>query len=197
MRIWQKLGRPQISKTLIVIRTTIKTLLIIGFLILGTTSSLGCNCNEPSSVEEAFNYSDAVFHGKVIHKSFVTFAESMRAEAVDSIRQTLDENQLSLFDSEFIIKVEFEIIKCYKGNLFADTIVIYTTRTSASCGYSGFEIGKDYIVYGEARSYAFWTMIKNAHDFEYEKQNTFWTNHCTRTYEYNYLEATELEKLRE
>ena len=174
-----------------------KILLIIGLLIIGTKSSLACSCEEPGSIEESFNYSDAVFDGKVISKSFVTFAESIRIEAADSMRQNLDENKLNLFDSEFIMKVEFEITKCYKGNISNDTIVIYTTRTSASCGYPGFEIGHDYIVYGSTKSYAFWTFFKNTDDYVIEKQNTFWTNQCTRTEEYNYTEAKELEKLME
>lgn len=175
----------------------IKALLIIGLIIFGTSNSLACSCEEPGSVEESFNYSDAVFHGKVVNTSFVTFAESIKTETADSIHKNLDENKLSLFDSEFILKVEFEITKCYKGNIFNDTIVIYTTRTSASCGYSGFEVGKDYIVYGSSKSYAFWTLIKNADDLAFEQQNTFWTNQCTRTDGYNYAEAKELEKLME
>lgn len=175
----------------------IKTLLIIGLIIFGINTSLACSCEEPGSVEESFNYSDAVFHGKVINKSYVSFGESIQKVVADSIRHKLDENRLDLFDSEFIVKVEFEIIKCYKGNLVNDTIVIYTTRTSASCGYRGFEIGKDYIVYGSTESYAFWTFIKNDDKYKFEKQNTYWTNHCTRTDEYKYGEAKELEKLME
>lgn len=174
-----------------------KTLLIILLIILGTSNSLACSCEEPGSVEESFNYSDAVFLGKVINTSFVTFAESIKTEAADSIRKNLDENKLSLFDSEFIMKVEFEITKCYKGNIFNDTIIIYTTLTSASCGYRGFEIGKDYIVYSSTKSYAFWTFMKNADENAFEQQNTYWTNQCTRTAEYNYAEAKELENLME
>ncbi len=175
----------------------IKTLLIIGLIIFGTNNSLACNCEGSGSVEESFNYADAVFHGKVINKSFVSFGESIRIEAADSIRQNLDENKLSDFDSEFIVKVEFEIKKCYKGNFFNDTIVIYTTRTSASCGYRGFEIGKEYIIYGSTKSYSFWTFIKDADEYAFEKKDTFWTNQCTRTDEYNYGEAKELEKYME
>lgn len=122
----------------------IKTLLIIGLLLIGTNNSLSCSCQGTGSVEEAFGYSNAVFHGKVIAKSFVTFSESIRKEAADSLRIDLDERKLNLFDSEFIVAVELEIITCYKGNLFNDTVVIYTTRTSASCGYRGFEVGKEY-----------------------------------------------------
>lgn len=174
-----------------------KALLIIGLIIFGINNSLACSCEESGSLEESFHYSDAVFHGKVINKSYVSFAESLEKLAADSIRQELDENKLSLFDSEFIVKVELEIQKCFKGNLFNDTIVIYTTRTSASCGYGGFEIGKEYIVYGSSKSYAFWSFIKNADKLKIEKQNTYWTNHCTRTEAYNYREAKELEKLME
>lgn len=173
-----------------------KTLLIIGLIIFGINNSLACHCEEPGSVEESFNYSDAVFHGKVINKSYVSFGESIEKEAADSVRQKLDENKQRLFESKFIVMVEFEIINCFKGNFFYDTIVIYTTRTSASCGYGAFEIGKEYIVYGSTKSYAFWTFIKNADNFKFEKQNTYWTNHCTRTDEYNYGEAKELDKLK-
>lgn len=173
----------------------IKTLLIIGLIIIWTSNSFACKCEDPESVQESFNYSDAVFHGKVINKSLVSFGQSIKSESADSIRHFLDDNKLSLFDSEFIIRVELEIKKCYKGNIFNDTIVIYTTRTSSSCGYLGFEIGKEYIVYGLRKSYAFRTFFKNAEGSDIEKQNTFWTNQCTRTDEYNYEEAKELETL--
>ena len=174
-----------------------KIIAIIGLTLIGTNSSLACSCEEPGSVEEAYNSSDAVFHGKVVHTSFVTFAASIKTESADSIRKSLDQNKLTLFDSEFILKVEFEVIKWYKGNIINDTITIYTTRTSASCGYRGFEVGKDYIVYGSSKSYTFWTFIKNADENTFEQQNTFWTNQCTRTDEYNYAEAKELENLME
>jgi hypothetical protein len=175
----------------------LKGLLIIVILLFRVGNSLACSCESVSSLEEAFNYSDAVFHGKVVNKSLVTYAESIRKEAADSIRKNLDENKLSLFDYEFILKVEFEIKTCFKGNIFNDTIVIYTTRTSASCGYTGFEVGKDYIVYGSLKSYAFWAFIKNSNAINFEKQNTFWTNHCTRTDVYTYEEAKRLEKIME
>lgn len=175
----------------------IKTLLIIGLILFGISNSLACRCEDPGSVDESFNHSDAVFHGKVINKSYVSFGESIAKESADSIRQKLDENKQRLFDSDFIVKVDFEIINSFKGNFFHDTIVIYTTRTSASCGYGAFEIGKEYLVYGSIKSYAFVTFIKNADSFKFEKENTYWTNHCTRTDEYNYGEAKYLEKLRE
>lgn len=175
----------------------IKLLSIIGIILIGIKGSWACKCEEPESVEESFRFSDAVFHGKVVSLSFVSYSKTIETTFADSIRRKLDEKKLNLFDSDFILKVEFEITKCYKGNFIGDTITIYTTRTSASCGYQGFEIGKDYIVYGSKKSYAFWPFKLHITEHIIEQHNVFWTNQCTRTNPYNYVESIELEQLME
>jgi hypothetical protein len=169
-------------------------IIFIIFILSVSTRSLACNCNETGTVDESFKYSDAVFHGKVIQKTFVSFGQSIKKEAADSIRRTLDEGKLNLFDSDFIIKLEFEVKHHFKGTTIDDTIIIYTSRTSASCGYIGFEIGKEYIVYSSSKSHVFSTFLSPKNEFE--KENTYWTNHCTRTQEFNFGEYKELKALK-
>jgi len=91
---------------------------------------------------------------------------------------------------------KFEIIEKYKGTVLLDTLTIYTVPKAASCGYK-FEKGKTYIVYGSKKSDIGFMFLPDADIHKnLEKENTFWTNHCTRTTEYNKLEADKLRKVK-
>ena len=175
-----------------------KKLTIILSILLSTQIAFACSCEEPGSVEESYKYSDAVFYGKVLKLSYVTISESMNVEIVDSLRSTIatDERNEDLFNFEYLIKVEFELIKCYKGENLKDTVVIYTPRGSASCGFTRFTIGKEYIVYASSESYMYNTFINNRQSKKLEKENTYWTNHCTRTAEFDSFESNELESIK-
>ena len=171
-----------------------RVILIIGILIFSASKTIACRCEDPGTVSEAYNYTETIIHGKVIQKSFVTFESSMNIEKADSLKIKLkgDDQKLELLDSEFIIEVKIEILKVYKGELVGDTIKLYTSRNSASCGFTRFEEGQDFIIYASSKSYAFWLFNSES---RLEKENTLWTNHCTRTTEHNASEAGELDLL--
>jgi hypothetical protein len=101
-----------------------RALLTIGIIILSMSKAIACSCEDPGTVSEACNYTETIFHGKVIQKSFVTFESSMNKEKADSLRIKLkdDDQKLGLFESEFLIEVQIEIHKVYKGELIGDTI---------------------------------------------------------------------------
>ena len=170
----------------------IRTLLIIGILMIGLNYSLACSCEEPGSVKESFESSDLVVYGTVVNRRYITFRATMESNKGDSLNNVLTNHDNELLNSELILKIEFEVKKMYKGQLKSDTITIYTGRSSASCGFSWFKEGEDYIIYGSAESYCYGLFIDGEN---LEKHGTFWTNHCSRTTEYNEQEAKELDKL--
>lgn len=171
-----------------------KTLLIVALIIIGVKSSLACSCEEPSLVKESFEYADLVVYGTVLNRSYITFRETMESNKGDSLNNVLTNHDNELLNSDLILKIEFEIKKMYKGKVTSDTITIYTGRSSASCGYSWFKEGEDYIIYGSAESYCY-KLFTDGENENLEKRGTFWTNHCSRTTEYNEQEAKELDKL--
>lgn len=57
-----------------------RVLLIIGMLIFSISKSIACGCNDPSSVAEAYNYTETVIHGKVIKKSNVSLERAMNSK---------------------------------------------------------------------------------------------------------------------
>lgn len=169
-----------------------RALLVIGIIIFSVSKTIACSCEDPDTVTEAYNYTETIIRGKVIQKSFVPFESSMNQEKADSLRIKFedDDQKLGLFESEFLIEVQIELQKVYKGELIGDTITLYTTRTNASCGFTRFEKGQDYITYASSKSHAYFLFNTES---GLEKENTLWTNHCTRTTEYNAGEAKELE----
>ena len=175
--------------------TTMVKILFIGILKIGLNYSLACSCEEPGTVKESFDYSDIVVYGTVVSRSYITFRETMESEKGDSLNNLLTDHDNELLNSEMILKIEFEISKVYKGQTTSDTIIIYTGRSLASCGYSWFKEGEDYIIYGSDESYCY-GLFTNDENANLEKSGTFWTNHCSRTTEYNEQEANELDKLK-
>lgn len=171
-----------------------KILLIIGILIIGLNYSLACSCEEPGTVKESYDYADIVVYGKVVSRSYISFRETMESEKGDSLNNLLADHYNELLNSEMILKIEFKIEKNYKGSITSDTVTIYTGRSSASCGYSWFKEGEEYIIYGSAESYCYGLFTPSDNE-NLEKKGAFWTNHCSRTTEFNEYEAKELDKI--
>ena len=163
------------------------------FLVILWTSfgSLACSCQDPGSVEESLEYSDIVVHGKVISMSDVSYRSTLSKEHGDSLNDALEDRRREVFNSDMIVKVELEVKQIYKGEVCSDTLVIYTARSSSACGFR-FKERENYIIYGMSESY----QAGFYHDQSPPKTtNVFWTNHCTRTAEYTFQEAKELEAL--
>src|SRR5688500_4715852 len=124
--------------------------------------------------------------------------KTINQDEVSVIKERLkgDNEKLQLFESYYVFEIKFEIIEKYKGTVLRDTLTIYTAPKSASCGYK-FEKGKIYIVYGSKKSDIGFMFLSDSDVYKnLEKENTFWTNHCTRTTQYNRSEADELRKLK-
>ncbi|MDF2570686.1 MAG: hypothetical protein K0R55_2290 [Sporomusa sp.] len=112
------------------IRTT-KVLLIYLF-VFGTWFVVepltvnACSCAEPPSIEDQLNRKTAIFKGKVL---------SLKKPVKGKIWSSADP-----------VKAQFEVKTVWKGELSSQTTV-YTALSSASCGYEGFEVKEEYIVF--------------------------------------------------
>ncbi len=169
------------------------TILLFG--LFGRTYA--CKCGGTGTVETSFEGSSAVISGRVLMKEIVPYSQTVHQDSVSVIKNLLkdDQQKLQLFEMSSIVKIEIEVTEKYKGTNLKDTVSIYTAMYSASCGYK-FEIGKSYIIYATATSYLdFMFKEKVKLNDGFQKENTYWTNHCTRTSEYNDIEASELKAL--
>ena len=170
-----------------------KKIIISLILIFSFTNTIACNCEDAGSVKEAYDYTESIISGTVIEMSFVSYENSMNKNS-KQLREDLKNKpqKLTLLETEFIIKIKLKVNKVLKGKTISDTITIYTTRNGASCGYTKFEIGGKFIIYSSSSSQAFWVFNS---DKKLEQEDSYWTNHCTRTKKYNENEFKELELL--
>ncbi len=164
---------------------------------LNPEASPECSCQDPGTVEEAFLETPFIIHGKVLSQTFAHYKSAMNdsGAAILSARFQQDTQKLLLLETQMLVKTELKVLEKFKGNIQTDTITVYTTRTSGSCGYRGFIPGAEYIVYASGKSYAFWPFTEGAKDIHLEKENTYWTNQCTRTSAYEKSEAKALKRI--
>lgn len=153
----------------------------------------------PGTVKEEFKTNDLIIYGRVISKKLVPPSATIKENMVKDARTRLkdDKQKLSFFDTDYIFEVKLVVIEKYKGGNLRDTVTIYTAMRSATCGYA-FEKDKVYVIYASKKSYMdFMFLAESDRDKNLEKENTYWTSHCSRTTEYNKLEADELKTLKE
>ena len=101
-------------------------LIAASLLVLNTNSAIACSCL-PTTPQQNYKNSKAVFTGKVI-------------DIVDHSDSTpVASGSLAGF------KIRFEVSNVWKGKIEKQQLVL-TSDSSASCGYS-FEKGKEYLVY--------------------------------------------------
>lgn len=168
-----------------------KTILFIFSLIL-PTYAFACSCNQPPSIEDAYFMTRVVVSGKVISLNYVSIWSTMDPKKSPQAKEAFLEAHpyTKSLETPIIQKVELEVSNKYKGKNLKDTIVIYTPRSGASCGFTWFKIGKEFIIY--TTPYYYYGMF-NLNKIEgLEQKNTYWTNHCTRTKHYYEKEAEEL-----
>ena len=175
------------------------TLLTLFFLtFVAIPNSGNCRCEDPGTVKEAYEYTETIIRGKVISKEFVSYESTMNPEKVIMIKERYkdDKRKMEYLQSEFIIKLDLQTNNTFKGKILSDTLTLYTTRNGASCGFTRFEFGQEYLIYASSHSYAYWIFVDNEASETLELSNTYWTNQCSRTTEYNKLEESELLKLK-
>ncbi|MDQ8734214.1 hypothetical protein [Paenibacillus sp. LHD-38] len=85
-----------------------------------------CSCAGPPSVEDQLNRKTAIFTGKVL-----TLTKPAKGK---------------IWSSADPVKAQMEVKTVWKGELDSQTTV-YTALSSASCGYEGFEVNEEYIVF--------------------------------------------------
>ena len=170
-------------------------LLVIPFFF--PTSAYACKCNETPTVEASYNLPGIIVHGQVVDKQLVSLSKTMKTEKAEELREKLrgDTRMLELLGSELVFEIKLKVVESFKKNA-GDTIIIYATINSASCGYK-FEMQKHYIVYASDKSHAYFPFLTHRErKSDIEKGETYWTNHCTRTAEYDKSEADLLRKLK-
>lgn len=172
--------------------------LLVTLLLFGLVGEIyACKCDGTGTVKSSFQSSDAIISGRVLSKEIVSYSQTINPDSVSAIKSRLkdDKQKLQFFEMSYVVKVEFETVEKYKGTILHDTVTIYTAMNSASCGYT-FDVGKFYIVYASRKSYLDFMFLNRVdRDKGLEIENTYWTNICTRTTEYNNLEADELRAL--
>ena len=161
-------------------------------IILGFQSiTFACRCEGIAEVGESVENSEFVIYGKVIDTSYVDVIETMDSLSLDSLTF---KNQRYL-DQPLVLKSTFVVIKNFKGSIKSDTLIIYTPRQSATCGFS-FLPNKEYVVYGESASFLY-DFLEDLAETDLkgrEKKGTIWTNHCTRTTQYADSEVSAIEE---
>ncbi len=168
------------------------------FFVLAATYGYACKCGGPWSVAEEFADTELIVYGKVVGKELVSLQETLKKDQISDLKERLkdDNEKREFFESYEVFEIKLEIIERYKGSVLLDTVTIYTAQKAASCGYK-FQQGKIYIVYASRRSDIGFMFLPDADVYgNLEKENTFWTNHCTRTTPFDQLEAAELRKLK-
>lgn len=171
---------------------------LLTVLIFGVAGQgVACKCGGPGTVQESFKSTELIVYGKVISKDTIRFSETIREQNVSEVREGLkdDKQLLQLFDMTYVLKLELEIIEKYKGKSFQKKVTIYTPLHSASCGFR-FQKDEQYIVYASSKNSMNFLFQNKGGNKVHEKENTFWTTHCTRTTTYAKLEADELRTLK-
>ena len=159
--------------------------------------SFACECSEFVSIEDEFHGTEFIIHGQVIKIRNVSLVETLNPTLIDSVRGSFDDeqNRAALLQAKIIEEVELEVCYIYKGKIEEEHITIYTYRSGASCGYIHFEEDKEFIVYASDNYSGFWFGQLDGIKGKKRKENTYWTNQCTRTDEFSIGENSALEKL--
>jgi hypothetical protein len=177
-----------------------KQRIILCVILIGIAEhALACKCaSDPRPIKEEFRDSELVIYGKVISKKSVTPSKTIKESEISEVRRRLknDKQKLTFFDTDYIFEVKIKVIEGFKRANLGDTVTIYTAITSASCGYA-FETDKFYIVYALGKCYLDFAFLPESdRNKNLEKENTYWTTHCSRTTGYTKQEADELRTLK-
>ena len=111
----------------LLVMTVLMTTFLISLYITPTKSD-ACSCERPSTVQEEFERSDAVFKGKVIGR--------------------IDRNEGDVVQSSAdLIVVRFAVKDIWKG-INQTEVDVSTERDSSSCGFT-FTEGHEYLIYAK------------------------------------------------
>jgi restriction endonuclease S subunit len=175
-------------------------ILTILFLTSIMTRTLACTCigKNKQTTENELGFVDIAVTGKIISVSDYTYYDTAEL-ALTNIR--FDENKWSYMVRHYK-RYQLAVDKKYKSaSNLPDTIYIVTTQGSGDCGYM-FDIGKEYIVYGEGWKEKSIATIQKKRKIkrkltETKSVDTFYTDICRLTQEKNQKELDNLRRLTE
>lgn len=157
---------------------------MVTLLLTGFSTVQACKCFDPPTVEQAFPSTPVILHGRVIRKDYVTIRQAIAPEVDQSLQiGPADSVRYPAYaEWESVVRVRVEVIQDFKGIIKTDTVTVFTPRSGASCGYSGFEVGKPFIIWAYPQS----NYLRSAGQTLGLTENsvipgTWWTNHCTLT----------------
>lgn len=155
-------------------------------------STSACICDATKTVKDAFKSSDLIVHAKVLKLEFVTYDQTVNDLKLDSLCKEIENYPLrmELYHNEIITKVEIEVLKVFKGKLSTKNIVFFTPKSHTSCGFTAFAVGSDFLIYGTESYHTFGLFGRS--NKRIKKENTFWTNSCSRTKPFDIHEYQEL-----
>lgn len=133
-------------------------------------------------------------HAKVLNLEFVTYDESIKYNKLDSLCKEIEDYPLrmELYHNEIITQVEIEVIKVFKGKISHKNITFFTPKSHTSCGYTAFTVGGEFIIYATESYHTFGLFGRSNKRFK--KENTYWTDSCSRTKPFDIYENKDLEK---
>ena len=178
------------------------TIAILSVVILAhlTTGTFACTCigKDKQTTETELSFVDIAVKGKIIAVTnfdyYDTTAYSLSGLKFDAKQSGYLIRKYKLYT--LVVDSKFKTIK----NI-SDTIQIVTGYGGGDCGYE-FEIGKEYIVYGEAWKEKTLTLRQKKRKAkrklsEVTIANKFYTDICRLTQDSNEKELTNLKRLTE
>jgi hypothetical protein len=175
-------------------------ILTILFLTSIMTRTLACTCigKNKQTTENELGFVDIAVTGKIISVSDYTYYDTVELVLSNT---RFDENKWSYMVRHYK-RYQLVVDKKFKSaaNL-PDTIYIVTTLGGGDCGYM-FDIGKEYIVYGEGWKEKSIATIQKKRKIkrkltETKSVDTFYTDICRLTQEKNQKELDNLRRLTE
>lgn len=159
--------------------------------------SIACSCNYPTEVKDAYEVSHTIVYGEIVELAIVKVSDSMDRDSLRIFMQNdLTKFQAETLNAEFLIRVKLKKKEILKGDIKQDTITMFTTRTGASCGFTKFRIGKEYIIYSSPKSYFFSNFYSPQRKRKLEMKNTYWVTSCSITSEFKQEHLSKLKNVR-
>lgn len=169
-----------------------RVLFLVFLVVFGKNILFACKCEFPETTKHAYDNADLVIYGKVIKKEFVAMENVVNKEEGNALKMKFEKvpQNLDRLKAESLIEVHIEVVNLYKGNTIKNIIKVLTPRTSAACGFTQFNIGEAFIVFGKQKLSHYWLFNTEKIFSQYD---AYWTNHCVGTSEYNLDKIYELE----
>ena len=165
-----------------------------------TTATFACTCigKDKQTTENELSFVDLAVKGKIIA---VTNFDYYDTTAYSLAGLKFDQKQSGYLIRKYKLYTLVVDTKFKTTKITGDTIQIVTGYGSGDCGYE-FEIGKDYIIYGEAWKEKSITIRQKKRKAkrkltEITIANKFYTDICRLTQDSNEKELTNLKRLTE